>query len=94
MYNLNYVYVVVSMDKEDDMIEQLINDLEGWARHLYRVDRKDHVLYRGLIPVKELESLFTLKAMSPYGSGYEITVDGVPSKDYGYYPWKAVRGIA
>ena len=94
MYNLNYVYVVVAMDRKDYMIEQLIKDIEGWSRHLYRVDHKNRILYRGLIPVKELERLFTLQAMSPYGAGYDITVDGVPARDYGNYPWKVIRGIA
>lgn len=94
MYNLNYVYVTVNMDKSDDMLEQLVDDLEGVSRHLYRVDRKDQVLYRGLIPVKELDHLFTFVAMSPYGAGYNVTVDGVPAEEYGMYPWKAARGIA
>lgn len=94
MYNLNYVYISVKMDRKDYMIEQLIEDLESWTTHLYRVDKEKSIRYRGLCPVKELEHLFLLQEMSPYGNGYEITVDGVPSKDYGYYPWKRVRGIA
>lgn len=93
MYNLNYVYVVVSMDKKDYMIEQLINDIEDWSRHLYRVDRKDRILYRGLIPVKELERLFTFLVMSPYGAGYDVTVDGLPAEEYGSYRWKVIRGV-
>ena len=94
MYNMNYVYISVKMDKSDYALEQLIMDLENWTSHLYRVERKDSILYRGLCPVKELESLFLLQSVSPYGNGYEITIDGVPSKDYRFYPWKRVRGIA
>lgn len=93
MYNTNYVYISVEMDKEDCMIEQLVEDLKGRMNHLYRVDKKDKILYRGLCPKKELDDLFLLQDMSPYGNGYEIYVDGVPSRDYGCYPWKRIRGI-
>lgn len=94
MYSLKYVYICVTMDKQDCMIEQLIYDLERWTKHLYRVDKKDKILYRGLCPVKELNDLFLLASVSPYGNGYEITVDGVNSEYYGGYLWKKARGIA
>ena len=93
MYDLRFVYVTVTMDKKDYAIEQLVDDLECWTEHLYRVEKENLVIYRGLVPKKELEDLFLLQKASPYGTGYEITVDGVPSRDYGCYPWKRVRGI-
>lgn len=94
MYNLNYVYVSVKMDKADYALEQLIDELERCTDHLYRVERKDEVLYRGLCPVEELDRLFLLRDMSPYGNGYKIEIDGLPESEYKLYSWKVVRGIA
>lgn len=68
-------YVEVSISKKDDMLEQLMDDLENWSRHLYPVEKKDSIVYRGLIPVKELKHLYLLQSMSPYGSGYDIVDD-------------------
>lgn len=94
MYDLRFNYVTVVLDKKDCMMEQLINDLENWTRHLYRVDKEDIVIFRGLVPKKELDHLFLLKSASPYGLGYEIYVDGVHESMYGRYEWKRKRGIA
>lgn len=93
MYNLNYVYLEVKMDKKDYTLRDLIDDLEAWSTHLYPVERKNSIVYRGLVKKKEFEHISLLKAMSPYGAGYTIKVDGVPFEEYGCYSWKVVRGI-
>ena len=89
MYNLNYVFVEIHVDK--DMRDQLIYDLENWSEHLYPAN---DAVYRGLISIREFKNIETLIAMSPYGNGYDVVVDGIPYRDYGTYPWKVVRGIA
>lgn len=89
MYNLNYVFVEIHVDK--DMRDQLIYDLENWSEHLYPASE---AVYRGLIPVREFKRIECLMSMSPYGNGYDVVVDGIPYRDYGTYPWKVVRGIA
>ena len=92
MYNINYSYVEVGIDKNDDEI--LADDLLNWTEHLFKSVEKDGKFwYRGLIPKKELESLFLLKSVSPYGNGYEIIIDSLPEKEYGLYSWKVVRGL-
>lgn len=94
MYDLRFVYVVVKIEKKDYMKDQLCGDLERFGAPLYPVERKDSIEYKGLLKVRDFNDLETFVAMSPYGAGYDITVDGVPYRDYGLYPWKRVRGIA
>lgn len=72
-------YVVVIIDKEDYASEILEEDLNDWCSHLYKNEmRKDHFIeYKGLLPIREIQELETLMAVSPYGNGYEVTVDGM-----------------
>ena len=93
-YDVRFNYVTVVVNKKDYMADQLSSDLEAWTSHLYRVEKEDTILYRGLIPKKELDHLLLLQSVSPYGNGYNIFVDGLPLSMYGSYRWKVVRGIA
>lgn len=77
-----YGYVVVKMDKRDYALENLEEDLINWTEHLYKsIETKENLIYRGLCPIKEIEHLKLLCAVSPYGSGYEITVDNYDLND-------------
>ena len=93
MYNLNYNYVEVFIGK-DDMTDQLIEDLKTYTSHLFPVELETRWVYKGLVPRKELDSLFLLQAVSPYGAGYEIYIDKLEQKDFGTWTWKVARGIA
>lgn len=82
MYNEKFGYVKVTMDKSDYMLYQLVDDLEGVCPHLYPIETKNSIVYKGLVPRKEVKRLETLTAVSPYGRGYEIEVDGSDIYDY------------
>jgi hypothetical protein len=83
MYNENkFTYIVVKMDN-DDFVETLREDLEKWCPHLYPATKNGAVVvYKGLIPIKEARDLNTLLAVSPYGIGYEVTMDGLNIHDH------------
>lgn len=77
MYNYKkFGYVIVEIDKNDDLLETLIEDLLNWEYRLGQVEEKDKICFKGLLPMKGIEHLRLLKDVSPYGRGYEITVDG------------------
>lgn len=77
MYDKNrFKFVEVLIEKSDYMKEQLVSDLLNWNRHLYLVDDKNYIKYRGLVPVREIKDLELLRAMSPYGTGYKFVVEG------------------
>lgn len=78
MYDVKrFVMTEVIMETKDYAIEQLIKDLRGWSKHLYLVSESDGLIkYKGLIPIKELEDIRLLLAVSPYGNGYKVIVEG------------------
>lgn len=90
MYDVKrFVMTEVVMEKKDYAIETLVEDLEGWCRHLYLVsDDGEFIRYRGLIPKKEFENLRLLMGVSPYGNGYKVIVEG-----YGIYDLRLNRII-
>lgn len=69
-------YVIVRIDKKDYCRETLIDNLLDWEHRLGRVDDEKSICFKGLLPMKGIRHLETLKAISPYGAGYDITVDG------------------
>ena len=94
MYNMNFRYVTVSISKGDDVFEVLEHDLVNWVPNIYKArDDANGVEYKGLIKKDQFKRLQTLINMSPYGNGYEVTVDKVPYEEYGMYEWKRARGI-
>lgn len=70
------ILLEVSIDKEDEMYEDLINDLEY---HLPRIkgskgnyqDGKKH--FSGLVNNDELDRFIFLTEISPWGRGYEYS---------------------
>lgn len=77
MYNYkNFGYVVVVIDKKDYAKENLVKDLLDWEHRLGRVDSEKSICFKGLLPMKGIDNLRLLKDASPYGDGYNITVDG------------------
>ena len=90
MYNDNYKYVEVKIEKNDTAYEDLCEDLECWTEHLYPVDRKDSTIYKGLLKLKEFKHFQLLLQASPYSRGYFVKVDG---RSDDYCPWKQ-KGLA
>lgn len=78
--NSKFGYVVVTIDKKDYCLNTLVEDLLDWEYRLGRVDSEESISFKGLLPVKGIMNLRLLKDASPYGRGYEITVD-----DYDIY---------
>ncbi len=70
----NLIALEVSIDKTDDVYEQLINDLQRHVPKLkgrkgnYR-DGKKH--FHGFVTESELDRFLLLTRMSPWGAGYE-----------------------
>ena len=93
MYNLNYVYLTITIEKTDMAYEDLYLDLISWTSHLYPVEHKTFTEFKGLVPQSEMDDFETLMAASPYGNGYEVAVDGIQYRDYGLYPWRHARGL-
>ena len=79
MYDVTkFKFVEVLIEKGDCLKEQLVEDLRDWSSHLYLVDdkNKEFIKFRGLLPIREVKDLELLKAMSPYGAGYKLVIDG------------------
>ena len=76
-------YVTVLIDKKDYANEVLEEDLVNWIRNLFKNEmRNDNFIeYKGLLPIREIKHLMTLMAASPYGSGYNVKVDGMDIYD-------------
>ena len=72
-------YVTVLIDKKDYARETLEEDLVNWIRNLFKNEmRNDNFIeYKGLLPIREIRHLMELMAVSPYGNGYDVKIDGM-----------------
>ena len=76
-----FVYMVVTIDKKDYAQEQLIEDLSWREPRLGRVDDERYIRFQGLVPRESIETIESLKAISPYGNGYDVKIEGLDIYD-------------
>lgn len=80
MYGKNFKMVVVKIEKRDYAAKKLIEDLP-WKLRITEHDDGDVIVFRNLLTNKDVMWLDTLVAVSPYGSGYQVEIEGYDFRD-------------